>query len=92
VTKAGEECGVLGCVAISGTMCGKTILGPAGSRSRRLWQPVLSFSLKQTFVAPNGSKLKARNVPLEPILQSATVDGFDTTFVCAYNGYKDVEA
>ncbi|KAJ1453438.1 Alpha/Beta hydrolase protein [Pelagophyceae sp. CCMP2097] len=92
VTKAGDASGVLGCVAISGTMCGKTILGPAGARSRRLWQPMLSFSLKQTFVAPNAAKLKARNVPLEPILQSSTVDGFDTTLVCAYHGYKDVEA
>ena len=41
--RAGKGCGLQACVALSGTTCSEAVLGPAGRRSRRLWQPMLAW-------------------------------------------------
>ena len=87
VAKAGKESKLASCVALSGTICSQKILEACGDRSRGLWQPMLTYYLKDSFTKPCLDLLDARRVPLGPILDASSIDDFDRAQVCPFHGY-----
>ena len=81
-----------GAVALSGTLCAGAMLDASGARSRALWQPPLTWSLKGSFVAPNAAKLAARALSARALERAATISDFDGAMVAPYHGYRDVRA
>ena len=90
VAKAGADCGLVSCVALSGTLCSEKILGKCGDRSRNLWQPALTYSLKDSFTKPCLDLLARRDVDVGAILDAKSINDFDVAQVCPLFGYPSL--
>lgn len=85
--RSGADSNLVAAVALSGNLSCARTTGACGDRGKRVWQPFLAYSLKDSFTGPNRGALKRRGVPLGPILDAGSISAFDEAQVVPFARY-----
>jgi predicted alpha/beta-fold hydrolase len=91
VTRAGNECALDAAVAISGGLDMR--FETHFHRAQRLWQPMLTTELRDTFVVGKwGERVRHRlsKDQLKKLMRATHISEVDRTAVVAYNGFDDL--
>lgn len=90
VARSGSKANLVSCCAVSAPLCSELILGKVGGRARRLWHPPLTLELKKTFLGGPNALLVDGPCSTDAIMATHTINAFDSTLVCPFNGYAGV--
>jgi predicted alpha/beta-fold hydrolase len=91
LARSGKECALDAAVAISGGLDMRYMIDYA--RAQRLWQPMLTQELRETFVLGKwGERVRARLTKdqMKELLRAYHITEIDKTAVVAYNGFRDI--
>lgn len=91
VTRSGKDCALDAAVSISGGLDMRYEID--FYRAQRLWQPLLTTELRNTFVVGKwGERVRARltKEQLKSLMMATHVSEIDETAVVAYNGFDDL--
>lgn len=92
VVNAGSDCVLDAAVAISGAL--DTRFQEYFVRAQRLWQPMLTKELRQTFLLGKwGERVRARlsKDVMKAMMRATHITNIDETAVVHYNGFRDVD-
>jgi predicted alpha/beta-fold hydrolase len=91
VARSGPECALDAAVAISGGLDMRNQID--FHRAQRLWQPILTSELRDTFVLGKwGERVRHRlsKDEMKAMMRATHITEIDKTAVVAYNGFRDV--
>ena len=91
VARAGPDCALDAAVAVSGGLDMREMIDFA--RAQRLWQPILTQELRETFVIGKwGERVRHRLTKDEMVamMRATHVTEIDKWAIVAYNGYRDI--
>jgi predicted alpha/beta-fold hydrolase len=92
VARTGAECALDVAVAVSGGLDMRYEID--FPRAQRLWQPLLTVTLRDTFVVGKwGERVRHRltKEEMKMLMRSTHVSEIDKTAVVVYNGFRDLE-
>jgi predicted alpha/beta-fold hydrolase len=91
VARAGSDCAFDAAIAISGGLDMRQQIN--FYRAQRLWQPMLTTELRDTFVLGKwGERVRYRLTKgqMKQLMRATHITEIDETAVVAYNGFRDI--